>query len=235
MAEEAIITPDTEVKDVAGSVEAEIAKNPVVAPKEEHKQSPTTVPLPVYLELKEELKSLKQEIKEAKSSEKSKVALAGANDLAKKYPDVSEDFINDILNSATSEATKKIKEEYSPIIERQDAEKRQVAFDKAFDNLFDKAMEEYPELPKNIDREAIKDLAVTAKYRNIPVADIILKMYPISNAGKSSSENDMRTGAERVSDVVNFDNITTEQRSAVMDDPKARAKFFDYLDQGNFR
>lgn len=235
MADEAIITPGTEVKDVKGSVEAELVKEPAVAPKEESKQNPTTVPLPVYLELKDELKSLKQEIKEAKGSDKSKVAAAGATEISKKYPDVSEDFINDILNSATNEATKKIKEEYSPIIERQEAEKRQEAFDKVFNNLFDKAIEEYPELPKNIDKELIKDLVATPKYRNIPVADIILKMYPIENTGKSASENDMRTGAEHVSDVVNFDKITPEQRSAIMDDPKARAKFFEYLDKGNFR
>lgn len=233
--DETVITQDTEVKDVEGTVDAEIIKETEVAPKEQVKPAHETVPLPVYLELKEELKALKHEVKEARSSEKSTVVAKGVSELALKYPDVNEEFINDMLSSATLEATRKIEEKYSPIIERQEQEKKQVAFDKAFDNLFEQAVQSNSDLPKTIDKELVKELAMTPKYRNVPVADIIVKMYGGMAQGKSSSENEMRTGADRVSDVVNFDNITDEQRQSVMADPKARAKFFDYLDNNNLR
>jgi hypothetical protein len=233
--EQTITTQDTEVKDVEGTVGSEIAKETEVAPKEHAKSASETVPLPVYLELKEELKALKHEVKEAKNSDKSSVVAKGVSELASKYPDVNQEFINDMLASATLEATKKIEAKYSPIIERQENESKQVAFDKAFDNLFNNAVSANPELPNTIDKELVKELAMTPKYRNVPVADIIVKMYGNSVQGKSSSENEHRTAADRVSDVVSFDNITDEQRTAVMADPKSRAKFFDYLDNNNFR
>lgn len=226
MADEAIITPDTEVKDVEGTVEAELAAQ--VAPEPTKEAKAETVPLAVFLELKDELKSLKHDIKEAKGSEKASVAVRGMNDLSSKYPDVSPDFIQDILNSATSEATKKIEEKYSPIIERQENEKKQAAFDTAFNNLFTKALEDNPDLPRNIDKELIKELAITPKYRNVPVADILLKMYAVQ--GKVSSENEVRGAADKVTDVVNFDKVTEDQRREIMADPKARTKYFSWLD-----
>lgn len=223
---EVVTTQDTEVKEVKGTVEAEIQK---VAP-EEKKAAPETVPLPVYLELKDELKTLKQEIKESKGAEKNKVAIQGISDLAKKYPDVSEDFIQDMLNSATQEATKKIEEKYTPILEKQEKEKKQAIFDKAFDNLFEKTLQENPDLPKNIDKEAIKELTSTPKYHNVPLYDILIRMYGNGNTGKGSSENETRTSADRVEDVVSYDKMTNEQRTAVMADEKARTKYFNWLD-----
>lgn len=224
--DETVKTPDTEVKEVVGTVEAELNK---VAP-EEKKPTPETVPLAVYLELKDDVKELKKELKESKGSSKTRVEIQGVGELAKKYPDVNEEFIQDMLNSATIEATKKIEEKYTPIIEKQEQEKKQIAFDQAFDKLYEDAKQANPDLPQTMDKELIKELAMTPKYRNTPVADILVKMYATTVSGKSSSEDDMRTGAERVEDVVNFDKITPEQRKAVMADDKARAKYFTWLD-----
>lgn len=229
--DETVITPDTEVKDVAGTVAAEI--NSEVAPKEVKEAKTDTVPLSVFLELKDELKSLKHEIKETKSSDRASVTSKGISDLSSKYPDVSPDFIQDILNSATSEATKKIEEKYSPIIERQENEKKQVAFDKAFDNLYEKTLKDNPELPTSMDKDLVKELASTPKYRNVPLADILNKMYSTGTQGKSSSENDTRSASDKVEDVVNFNKISESQRQAVLDDPKARAKYFAFLDGMN--
>lgn len=230
MADKAIITDDTQVKDVKeGTMEAEIAKVEV-APPAEAKHAPETVPLPVYLELKEDLKALKQELKDSKGSSKERVTAQGLDEISKKYPDVNEEFIKDILNSATTEATKKIEEKYSPIIERQETEKKQAAFDKAFDNLFEKTLKDNPELPTTIDKDAIKALASTPQYRNIPLAEILTKMYSTGTQGRSSSEDDTRSASDKVEDIVNFDKITPEQRNAVLDDPKARAKYFTWLD-----
>lgn len=224
MAEEAIITQDTEVKDVVveGTVEAELGEKP--------KKAPDTVPLSVYLELKEDLKTLKQEIKESKSTKRDDVVARGVGELAQRYPDVNEDFIKDMLSSATAEATRKIEEKYSPIIERQEVEKKQIAFDRAFDSLFEKTMLENPDLPKTVDKELVKELASTPKYKNVPLATILTKMYGATVQGKSSSENDTRSAPDLVDDVVSYDKITEEQRRAILANPKARQKYFAYLD-----
>lgn len=233
MADEAKITPDAEVKDVKeGTVEAEIAKTEPQAQEGEKKPdaAPETVPLAVYLELKEDLKTLKSEIKESKGSSKTRAEIQGLDELTKKYPDVNEEFIKDMLSSATIEASRKIEEKYSPIIERQEAEKKQAAFDRAFDSLFEKTLQDNPDLPKNIDKEVIKELASTPKYRNVPLSDILLRMYSVGEKGKSSSENAARSAADVVDDVVDFSKIDSEQKKRIMGNEKTRKEYFNWLD-----
>lgn len=224
--DETIITPGAEVNaPQEGSVEAAIIE-------ETHNETktPDTVPLSVYLELKDDFKALKKEIKEASKSNQEKIEARGFSELTQKYPDVSPEFIQDMLSSATKEATKKIEEKYSPIIEKQEMEKKQAEFDRAFDNLFEKTLQENPDLPSTIDKELVKELALTPKYRNVPLSEILIKMYASSQTGKASSENDMRSSSDRISDVVDFGNINDEQKKAIMADPKVRQKYFDYLD-----
>lgn len=229
MAEEAKVTPEAETiaPIVEGTVESQIVKE---TPLIEDNKGPEVVPLSVYLSLKDDVKELKKEIKESKESKKPSVVIDGLKDLAEKYPDVNQEFMKDLLTSATSTAQNEIEKKYTPILEKQENEKKQLAFDKAFDNLFDKTLNDNPELPKTIDKDAIKALALTPKYRNVPLADILLKMYPSGNVGKASSENDMRSAADRIDDVVNFDKITPDQKKAIMEDPKARSKYFNWLD-----
>lgn len=228
MAEEAKVTPEAEVNAPIESV-AEIANAPEAVedtvPAVEHK-APETVPLPVYLELKDDLKSLKKELKELKGSDKTAVQINGIEDLTKKYPDVSEDFIRDMLTSATSNIDNK----YKQILEKQETEKKIGEFNKAFDALFEKTLNENPELPKNIDKEVIKELSLTSKYRNVPLAKILTSMYNLSEKGKASSEDEIRTAADKIEDIVSFDKITPEQKKSIMADPKARAKYFSWLD-----
>ena len=235
-----IISPDQEGKEVKqeevvevkndksteGSVEAEMAKS---NPKEDTPKQ-ETVPLHTYLEVKNDLKELKREIKEARTSDKHETALAGVKDIAAKYPDVSEDFIADILSSATSAAQSELDKRVTPMIERQEAEQKQAQFDKAFDKLYDKALKDNPDLPKSIDKNLVKTLALTPQYRNVPLGDILETMYGGTVDGSESSETKARASADRIEDIVNFDKITKDQKDAIMADPKVRQKYFDYLD-----
>lgn len=213
----------TEEKTVEGTVDA-------ILPKEETTPEPKVVPEAAFLSLKKELKELKQELKESKSSEQKAVLSAGIEELSSKYPDVSPDFIKDMLSSATKEATKTIEEKYTPILAKQEQKEKQVAFDTAFDNLFERTLQENPDLPKNIDKELVKELAITPKYRNVKLIDVVNKIYSPTVEAKSSSENDMRTGADRVDDIVSFDKINPDQKKAIMADPKSRSKYFSWLD-----
>ena len=237
MADEAKVTPEAEKiatpgvdAPKEGTVEAEVAK---VEPKVEPEvKTPETVPLKQYLELKSDLKTLKQEIKESKGSERSKVEVQGLSELSEKYPDVNQEFLKDLLSSATNTATKKIEDQYASVIEKQEAERKQVAFDKAFDTLFDKTLLDNPELPKSIDKDAIKALASTPKYRNVPLAEILSTLYS-TTPGKTASENEMRSAADKIDDIVNFEKITPDQKKAILADPQARTKYFSWLDKNN--
>jgi len=233
MAEEAKVNPEAEAiapkveAPKEGTVEAEAAKvaPTVVVPDA---KVPETVPLAQYLEIKKDLKEWKQKALEAETkTEKTQVEIEGFAELAQKYPDVNGEFLKDLLSFSNRTATKKL----DSVIEQQEAERKQLAFDKAFDNLFDKTLADNPDLPKTIDKALIKDLASSPKYRTTPLAEILQKMYPNTNAGKASSENDMRSAADKVDDIVSFDKITPDQKKAIMADPSARQKYFNWLDK----
>jgi len=217
-----------EPKPTEGTMEAELAKEaPTEAPKVKEAE---TVPLATFLDVKRDLKELKREIRDAKSSDRQETALSGVQEIANKYPDVNQDFIADILKSATANAQSKVEEKYSPIFAKQDADRKQVAFDKAFDKLYDKTLEENPNLPTTVDKKLLKTLALTPNYRNVPLADIIGQMGGVTNDGSSSSENEVRASSDRVDDLVSFDKITPDQKKAIMSDEKVRTKYFDWLD-----
>ncbi len=232
MAEQAIVTPGAEeIAPKDGSVAAALSQDePKVptTPKEE------TVPLKAFLDLKKDLKDLKKDLSEAKTNpEKTRVEIEGLNELAQKYPDVDGNFLRDLLNSASQTAAKKLEDKFSTVIEEQENDRKRAAFDKAFDTLYDKTLLDNPDLPKTIDKDSIKELAQTPKYRNTPLADILLKMYPVSSEGRGSSENETRSAADRVDDVVSFDKITKDQEQAILADPKSRAKYFAWRDANN--
>lgn len=215
----------TDEKKVDGAVDELLKDIP-----EEPKAEPKVVPEAAFLELKSELKALKKELKDAKTSEQKAVITADIRDLTDKYPDVDKSFIQDILNSATLEATKKIEEKYTPILQKQEQEKKVQEFNKAFDSLYERTLSENPELPSNIDKDVVKTLAMTPAYRKIPLSEVIKKIYGENTQGKTSTENDMRTGADKIDDIVSFDKITEDQKKAIMTDEKARKKYFDWLD-----
>jgi hypothetical protein len=235
--DETIVTPESEkidspaiqaeVKVEEGTVEAEMQK---LIPDEKKEVSQETVPLKVFLDLKQDLKDLKKEMKEASSSKQSQIRVQGVNDLVAKYPDVSADFINDILSSAKSAAEQELDSKYAPMIQKQKQKEEVEAFNKAFDNVYEKALKDNPDLPENVDKELIKTLVLTPKYKNVKIADILITVYGNNSKGKIASENDTVTAAGEIETITSFDKITPEQKTAIMADPKARAKFFDWLD-----
>jgi hypothetical protein len=215
----------TDEKKVDGAVDEILKDLP-----EEQKTEPKVVPEAAFLELKSELKALKKELKDAKTSEQKAVIVSDIRDLTEKYPDVDKSFIQDILNSATIEATKKIEEKYTPILQKQEQEKKIQEFNKAFDNLYEKTLNENPELPSNIDKEIVKTLAMTPAYRKIPLSEVIKKIYGENTPSKITTENETRTGADKIDDIVSFEKITPEQKKAIMSDEKSRKKYFNWLD-----
>lgn len=227
--ENIIDTPASEVNEAQeGSVAAEIDG---AQPEKKQAHESQTVPLSAYLDLKNDVKELKQALKERDSKADTSAAVAaGVADLAAKYPDVNVDFIADMVAASTKKAQETIESKYSPIIERQEAEKKAEKFEKAFENAKAKVVEENPDLP-TVDWDAIKALALTPNYINLPLADVVQKVYGgIINKGRATSENDMRGGADRVDDIVDFGNLTPDQEKKVLANPKTRKAYFDHLD-----
>lgn len=228
MAEETTVTPGAEAiaptttetapEGSVASIEAPAPVAPVVEPKKEE-----TVPLSVYLALKDDMKDLKQQLKERPQSQAEQNATIKA--FVEKYPDTNPEAIADLVRIFAAEVDAK----YSPIIEGQKAKEQQQEFDRQFDIIFEKAKAENPDA-KHVNKDVIKALALTPQYNNTPVADIIKQVYPSGEGGRATTENDMRPSGDAVETIVDIDKITPEQRARIMDDPVARKKYFDALD-----
>lgn len=228
MAEEVKVTPPTEtivaapkVEKAEGSVASIEAPAPTAAPVEKPQE---TVPLSVFLSVKDDVKDLKQQLKDATKPQTTADTRATVKALTEQYKDVDPNFIKGLVDAAVAETEAK----YTPIIERQNSEKKQEQFDKAFDAIYDKAVADNPDA-KNVDKEVIKALALTPKYNNTPVAELIKTLYS-NGAGKVTTENDTRGGGDLPDENIDIDKVTPEQRAKIMADPAARKKYFDKLD-----
>lgn len=218
-----VITPE-------GTVEAEVDKLAISKEKLAEETVKDTVPLSVFLDLKKDLKELKQDLKEAKTSQKSNVASAGIEELVGKYPNVEPELLQDLISLAKTQAVRELDSKYSPILEKQKFKDEKENFDKAFNTVYNKALKDNPELPKNIDKELIKTLVLTPKYKSVKISDILTQIYPSVVTGKSASENVTATAGGDVETITNFDKITPEQKKLIMNDATARQKYFNWLD-----
>lgn len=218
MAEETTVTPTTDEIVEEGSV-ASIAEVPPEQKPEE------TVPLSVLLDMKADVKRLKQELKNATVSQVKSEERASIKALTEKYPEVDADFIKGIVGAAVQETEAK----YEPIIQKQEADRKQAEFDKAFDTIFDKATKDNPKA-KNVDKDVIKTLALTPQYNNTPVADIIAKIYGTDIVGKATTENDMRVVPDVSDENIDVEHITPDQRDIILANPKTRKQYYDRLD-----
>src|SRR3990167_7216378 len=213
---DAVKTPDQEVKEVKTDGEAE------AKPQE-------TVPLSVFLALKDDVKGLKAELKEAKASksETKEVSDLGVKDLAEKYG-VNEAFIDDVMKASTTKAMKEIEAKYTPLIQKQELEAKQVKFDQSFNEIFAKTVATMPDLPSGIDREMIKGLALLPQYKDVKLPELLEKLYGVK--GKATVENNVRSGTGS-EDIVDFSKMTPGQNKEVKADPKTRKAYYDWLDK----
>lgn len=235
--EETIKTPESEKIDSPETTTEEKVevKEEVLSdfiPQEEgDKKTQETVPLSVYLSLKDDMKELKKSIKEASDSSKNRVTVNGVSELAQKYPDVSVDFINDLLSTATIQAEQNALSKVTPILEQQKIKEQKDLFERKFEEIFQKALKDNPDLPENVDKNLIKSLIKTPEYRSKKISEILVSIYGSQMKGKSSSENETVMSAGDIETISDFSKITPSQKEFIMNDEKSRKKYFDWLDK----
>ena len=225
MADEAQVV-DAPSEQVEGSLAS-------VLPDESHTQSEEsqTVPLSVFLEEKRKRKEAERISKDSQSTSQERHTNVDFSQLSAKYPDVDPDFMADIVGVARQQATKEVEEKYTPYIQKI----REDDFNKAFDPIYDKelakAKAEGVNLPKKVDKELIKQIALQPKFKSTPLSELMKNLYWVDESGKATTENDVRPATEIVKDVVDLWKVTPTQREKIMQDPKARKAYFDALDK----
>lgn len=180
-----------------------------------------TVPLAVYLELKNELKEVKKSQKDMTPKEK----IADTNDAIKS---ISEKFNVDENFLAAIE--KMAEEKVKPIVEERENEKKIKQFNEQFDKIYNQEISKNPDF-ENVDKELVKTLSMTEQYKNTPIPEIIEKLAGTTGMkGRPSSEDDVRTASDIMESGVNFEKLSKKDLDTVLADPKAKAKYMNYLD-----
>ncbi len=228
--EEIITTPVEEVKPnepVAKEAEPVTEETPQADPQEryaEAEKKPDTVPLHTHKEvrdkLKTEIRELREQLKAANPSS------AKLSEIASKWG-VEPQTISELAEAIKSDSTREIEAKFGTMVEEQKKAKVEAAFDKEFQ---EKVVKDFPKLAGK--KEELKALAFTPQFVKTPLNEIAQKVFG-DLLGKGTME-EARPASDKGGEVVDFSKpMTEEQRSQVLKDPEARAKYYKFLDQNH--
>ncbi|MDQ5987380.1 MAG: hypothetical protein CSYNP_03120 [Syntrophus sp. SKADARSKE-3] len=205
---------------------------PDYRPKADEKQKgfkeAGTVPLKKYLDVKNRLKELKEVSKTSNN-----LSNADIESLAKEHnldADVLKAIAAIIKKETIAEAEKKI----TPLLEKARREESEKAFEKDFkQNILSK----YPELKSK--KEHFKRIAFSPDFLHLKTLEDIRKEYfdgykPSDDGGKKDDKKDTveggSKGGAKGSETIDFANMTDEQHSKVLADPKLKAEYYKWKD-----
>jgi hypothetical protein len=182
-------------------------------------------------EAEAQIETLQAEIQRLQQNTVSGMPVGQINDsikaLAEKYPDVSPEFISEVISTATTVSAKQIRQEiekdYSPKLEALERERTAEKMDQRFTQLFTKTIKDMPEYKGIVNKEAIKALALNPANKSKTMAQIIEETYGNAIIGKRSIEP---AHASREPEAPNTDNPSTpEDWDKIERDPVARKKW----------
>lgn len=190
------------------------------------KAEPRVVPEAVFLEVKKELKDLRQAIKDGAT--KSEVS-ADLKSIADKY-DLDENFLGELSSFIESKSKAKFEEEFSsklkPIQDKEKAEK----IDKAFTEHFSKAMENMPEYEGVVNKDVIKSLSLDPINANKTFVQIIEESYGHLVTGKRTMDSSS-PAARSDNTEVDYERAKKEPKyySEIMANPTLKKKYNEGL------
>lgn len=151
---------------------------------ETKKDEPRTVPEAKFLEIKKELKELKQQIAEGAS----KKEIAGdLKDLASKY-DVNEDFLSELTAIVKTKTEAEFDNKLDSTLKPYREKEKESQINDAFEKHFNAAMESMEEYNGIVNKEVIKALSLDPKNSSKTFSQLIEDAYGQSIKGKRSIE-----------------------------------------------
>lgn len=246
MAEEANIAPAEETKETevvaeapASHVEAE-AKETVgetlqtTPPVEEKKPEVRMVPESVVIQLKKDMKELKQELSRGdKSADEVDEALEA---LGKEH-DVDPVFLQKLTKVIRSKTQSEFEEKLEKAMEPAkaiSASQKKAEMDKAFDAHYEKTLEALPEFKGIANKEVIKALAFNPANANKTFQEILEESYGHLITGKRTFDG-TKSGSGKDNSEIDFARAAkdTEYFKTIMANPTLKAKYNETLMERN--
>lgn len=208
----------TEASETLGEV---LESKVEVAPRP--KEKPKTVPIDVFLDLKKELKELKNAKNESVTSDSS------IDSLTSEFPDVDPTFIKKLANAVKNSTVQDFEEKYSlKISELENVSKRE-SQNKKFDDLYNKTIEAMPYFKDVANKDIIKQLALNPDNAKKTFPQLMEEVYGGSVQGKRTMETAQPNGG-RADETVDFAQAGNPAVYArIKADPKLRKQYNDYV------
>ena len=185
------------------------------------KTNSDTVPLSKYTKVKQRIKELKAQLEE-----KSNLSNEDLKALAKEH-NLDEEGLKKIATIIKKETLKEAEKKIAPILSKQ----QQVENEKRFEEDFERTIaKKYPELVGK--KGQFKRIAFSPDFIHLKtLEDIRKEFYPDSKATKDDSPESGSNGGNKETETIDFSKMTEEQHAKVLDDPKLKAKYYDWQDK----
>lgn len=219
--------------DTEADKKAEVEKNkadektiPNYRPIDDKTPKNETVPLKKYLDLKNEIKELRQSGDKSSSN----LTLKELEDLAEEH-NVDKTFVQKIANIIKNETLKEADKKIAPILEKERIRESEKAFDKDFKRSI---LEKYPELKEK--RDAFKKIAFSPQFLHLKTLDDIRKEffdgYKFKGEVKKDTVEGGSQGGNKGSETVDFTTLhkNPELHAKVLADPKLRTEYYKWKD-----
>ena len=194
-----------------------------------------SVPISKFLELKNENKGMKKELKDLKKSIEEG---ASRNEVSQSMQEIAEqhgvdaDFLNDFVKAVRAEVKKEtdqeIESKLKPLAEKEKAQK----INEAFKSHFSKAMEAMPEFNGVVKEDVIKALSLIPANASKTFTQLIEETYGhvVAKDGKRSIDNITRSGkSESVEVDTSKAQTDPEYFKQIMANPLLKKKYNDAM------
>jgi hypothetical protein len=240
MTEEVKVAPAEESKETKPAV-SEAEEKQKETPEEEtigevlgsKKEEPKNVPEAVFLELKKENKQLIKEMKELKRSIEDGASRKEINSdlksLAERY-NLSEGFLQDFAKAVKSQAESDLEEKVISRLKPLEEKEKEEKIDKAFNQHFEKVLEEMPEYKGIANKEVIKILSLNPANANKTFARIVEEAYGHLVGGKKTIETSTPRGGKNDNQEIDMSRIKDPAYfKEIMSNPELKKKYNDGL------
>ena len=220
MADEATLTTEVAISGQEGSVAT-------LGNVTQDEVQPKLVPESDLLAVKDGRDKWKTRATELEAELQSFKSAQKPSELKAKYQDST---TNEFLEDVEQLIDKKAEEKVAPLRAQAQKEKE----DRALNTLITEQLAKADVDMDKVDKEALKDLALLPKNRNVSIKDLAEKYFPkMEVKGRKTSENDTRAALDinAVNDVSDIEKLTNSEKVTLFEkNPKARKLWYDHLD-----
>jgi hypothetical protein len=227
MSEELKTTQEEAENSTPETTEEKQSIEEVLGTQEEKTETPPTVGLDKFLEIKKQNKQLLKEMESLKSKiESGDDDVAGDIDSLAEAHDIDKGFLKKLVKSIQQETEKSIEERFNQKLAPLNQREKEEKINKAFEKAYNETIATMPEYDGIVNPEVIKVLTLDPKNAKKTFSQIIEETYGNAITGKRTIERTTPGGGKESGELdYSKAKSDTEYFKEVMANPKLKEKY----------